>query len=349
MRILITGCGSPGIAGTIYSLRKNYDNRKVYLIGTDIKDNVVGKYLCDEFHLIPPACDESNYLRALLDLAKERGIDVIFPQNTSELWLLAVNKQIFEDSGIKVVISSPASITLANNKFRLMNTCVSTNIPTPYYCKIYNFKQLKECVGEFGWPEKRVVIKPLVSNGQRGFRIIDENINLKKAFYEEKPTGVFTNMDSLFKILGKKFPPLLLMEYLPGEEYTVDVFRYKETIVIPRKRTLIRSGITFNSEVEKNEQIIEDSKKLAELLDLKYCFGFQFKMDEIGIPKILEANPRVQGTMVTSTFAGANIVYSAVKAVIGEEIPPFDINWNTKLIRYWGALNIGNNEVINKI
>jgi carbamoyl-phosphate synthase large subunit len=349
MRILITGCGSPGIAGTIYSLRNNYDNRKVYLIGTDIKDNVVGKYLCDEFHLIPPAFDGDYYLECLLDLAVRKRVNVILPQNTAELWLLAANRNEFEIAGIKIVVSNPASIALANNKYKLMNICLSAGIPIPYFCKIYNFKQLKEYAVEFGWPKKKIVIKPLVSNGQRGFRIIDENINLKKMFYEEKPTNVFTNMDSLFKILGKKFPPLLLTEYLPGEEYTVDVFRNKQITAIPRKRILIRSGITFNCKVEKNEQIIKYSKKLAELLDLKYCFGFQFKMDENGIPKILEANPRVQGTMITSTFAGANILYSAVKAVMGEKIPSFNIDWNTKLIRYWGALNVRNNGVFDKV
>jgi carbamoyl-phosphate synthase large subunit len=157
-------------------------------------------------------------------------------------------------------------------------------------------------------------------------------------------------MDSLYDILGDKFPELIVMEYLPGDEYTADAFRNKHnTLVIPRKRQSIRSGITFSGCVEKHEQIMSFSGKLAEQIDLEYCFGFQFKLDEYGLPKILESNPRAQGTMVLATFAGANIIYSSIKAAIGEEIPDFKVNWNTKLVRYWGALHILNNEVIEKI
>ncbi len=36
------------------------------------------------------------------------------------------------------------------------------------------------------------------------------------------------------------------MEYLDGDEYTVDIFRLNENItVVPRIRTNIKSGITF--------------------------------------------------------------------------------------------------------
>ena len=73
---------------------------------------------------------------------------------------------------------------------------------------------------------------------------------------------------------------------------------------------------------------------------MEFCFGFQFKYDIYGIPKILECNPRVQGTMIFSTFMGANIIYAAVKSCLGEFLPEFSLNWDTKLIRYWGAIGI---------
>ena len=45
--VIVTGAGAPGIQGTLYSLKQNYDNRSFHVIGTDINDFVVGKYLCD--------------------------------------------------------------------------------------------------------------------------------------------------------------------------------------------------------------------------------------------------------------------------------------------------------------
>ena len=40
--------------------------------------------------------------------------------------------------------------------------------------------------------------------------------------------------------------------------------------------------------------------------------------------------------MIASTFAGANIIYSAVKSAFGEEVPELKAEWGTKLIRYEG-------------
>ena len=65
LRILITGVGAPGIMGTFYSLKKNYDQRQIYLVGTDINDDAVGKYLCDSFYVLPIATDTDNYLGSL--------------------------------------------------------------------------------------------------------------------------------------------------------------------------------------------------------------------------------------------------------------------------------------------
>ena len=61
---------------------------------------------------------------------------------------------------------------------------------------------------------------------------------------------------------------------------------------------------------------------------------------------LLESNPRIQGTMISSTLANANIIYSTVKALLNEDIPPFEIIWNTNIYRYMGIIGIQNNHKI---
>ena len=345
LRILITGVGAPGIMGTLYSIKKNYDQRKVYLVGTDINENAVGKYLCNSFYVLPVATDAQNYLDSLKNICIKEKIKVVVPQNTRELLILSSNKQEFIDVGVQVLISNVEAIKRANDKFELMKICKSHNIPVSDFEKVSGFEKLLEVAKKIGWPERKIVVKPPSSNGQRGVKIIDENKDFKKAFYDEKPSNLFATMDGLSEILGETFPELIVTEYLPGEEYTVDLIRKGNFIsAIPRKRDLIRSGITFNGSVENNLDIINYSKKLAEVLNLEYCFGFQFKLDENNTPKILESNPRVQGTMVLSTIAGANIIYSSVKLLLGEDIPEFKIDWNSKILRFWGGIGLYNNQ-----
>jgi carbamoyl-phosphate synthase large subunit len=120
----------------------------------------------------------------------------------------------------------------------------------------------------------------------------------------------------------------------------------KNFICIQRKRDEVKSGISFQNSVHNDDRIQSYSKAISDYLDLYYCFGYQFKYDLNGIPKILECNPRVQGTMIFSTFMGANIIYSSIKSVLGENIPELSYDFDTKLLRYWGALGINKNGII---
>jgi carbamoyl-phosphate synthase large subunit len=346
LKIIVTGAGAPGIGGTIYSLKNNFDNRPIEVIGTDVNDNVVGKYLCDNFYTIPKASNKSDYLQALADISDIEKPDIIIPQNTSELGTLADNIKVFEEKGIKVIVSNADSIERSNNKYTSLELCRGNGLSYPGYRLVNNLFDLENSIKELGWPEKRVIVKPPVSNGMRGFRIIDEYVDYKKIFYLEKPNNSIISFDDLKKILGDNFPDLLVSEYLPGDEYSVDILRTRDRIeVIPRKRTLIRSGITFNGNLEYNTEIINTSIKLSGLLNMEYCYGFQFKMDYNNRPQLLECNPRVQGTMVMSTIAGANLIYSAVKYALNEPIPEFSIDWNSSFYRYWGGVGLNKSQV----
>ena len=343
LHVLITGVGSPGIAGTIFSVRNNSENRPVTIIGTDINDQVVGRYFCDDFYKIPKA-SSSEYLDTIISLCKKKGIDVLIPQNTAELLILSDNKQLFKQIGTKILVSCNEAITKANDKFNLMKTAQCVGVPTTKFALCSDFENLKKNVEVIGQGED-VVVKPPISNGSRGVRIVTKNRNRKNDFYNEKPNSLYITLEELHETLGDEFPELMVMEYLPGEEYTVDMFRNNRTFVaIPRVREVIRSGITFGASLSNDERLIEYSRLLADACDLTLCFGFQFKLNKEGIPMLLESNPRVQGTMVMSTFAGANVIYASVKDILGEPVPEFKIDWNTRLLRYWGAIGIREDE-----
>lgn len=345
--ILITGAGAPGIQGTIYSLRNNYDNRHFHIIGTDVYEQVIGKYLCDEFHIIAPAENTDVYLSDLQTICKDRGVNIILPQNTAELSILSSKKDVFFTLGVHIVVSDYHSIEIANDKYKLFQSAIKNNIPIANHALVSNFIQLKEEAIKLGWPNKAFVVKPPRSNGSRGVRVIIEQLNRKRAFYTEKPSGLFISLNELYTILGDDFAELIIMEYLPGDEYTVDVFRCaNDFIAIPRKREIIKSGITFSASLKKDKYLINYSKKLADTIGLTFCFGFQFKISEQGSPLLLESNPRVQGTMIMSTLAGANIIYNSIKSLLGEEIQRMVVDWDTQLLRYWGAIGINNDGYI---
>jgi carbamoyl-phosphate synthase large subunit len=344
LTVLITGAGAPGIKGTLYSLKNNPDNRIIRTIGTDIKRDAIGKYLCDAFYQIHIPSSE-KYVPDLKSICKKENVDVLLPQNTAELEILAERKNEFKKMGVNVAVSSLTSIQLSNNKCALLNVAKKIDIPTPDFTIVETQADLVRSANHLGWPERPIVIKPPDSNGMRGLRIIDEKKDFKKLFFSEKPTSLYTTMSDIKAVLGHSFPQLMVMEYLPKEEYTVDILQSNPSVIVPRKRDVMKSGITFHGTAEKNDAIIEYSKKLSEKLQLEYAFGFQFKNDADNIPKLLECNPRIQGTMVLSTFAGANIIYGAVQRALNEPVSSGDIKWGTRIMRYWGGIGIHNEQI----
>lgn len=309
--------------------------------------------MSDAFYVVPPPEIQEEYISCLKNVVEGENVRVILPQTTRELLVLAKYKDEFSKIGVEIIVSDYKVIEEANDKFLLLEKAKSIGIPYPLYYLTKSEEEFIFAVKSLGYPDQKVVVKPRVSNGMRGLRIITEDLWNVERFMSEKPEGIEISLEALLRILRNgRWPELLVTEYLEGAEYTVDVFRNKNGVLaIPRLRKQIRSGITFEAQVILRQDLIEYSRKLAEALDLEYCFGFQFKLSHDGIPKLLECNPRVQGTMVVSTFAGFNMIYYAVKEALG-----FQVNLNNiKLIdglqfkRYWGGVGIAKDELLGRI
>lgn len=134
----------------------------------------------------------------------------------------------------------------------------------------------------------------------------------------------------------------VVMPYLPGKEYTVDCLAKegKMVVCVPRSRDKIRDGITFEGETVAHEPIMNYCQDIIESLHLDGIVGLQFKCDRHGNPKLIDCNPRVQGSMYHSTLAGANIIEGAVKQKLTDEsgLKQSDVKWGIKMKRYWGCL-----------
>jgi len=296
LNILVTGGGSPGIAGTLYALKKHR------VVAVDMRDDVPGKYLADKFYTVPAATDD-GFTDVVHDICERERIDVILPQNTAELdvWY--------------------------NTKFAIPVALAGRNIGKDEICEgqmVHNFDELTD----FARDNERFVIKPPKGNGSRGVRIITED---KSDFYR-KPGIPVIQWRHLYRELGETFE-MFAMPYYEGKEVTVDCFKGREFVAIPRVRDEIRSGISFAGHLVKDKDLIEQSLHYAEQFDLQYAFGFQF-IDG----KVIECNPRVQGTMVASVIAGANIIEASCFECLGLDYPKFNIDWSTKFNRYWGMI-----------
>ncbi len=341
MRVLLTGVGAPGTRGTIFALRHNSDRVRVHITGVDIKEDVVGRFWIENFHRVPSPEDE-NYVRAINRICNYDSIDVVLPQTTRETAKLSKS---YKDVKAKVVVSDASAIEKANNKYALLKLCEEIGIPFPNSKLVSTAEELRRMAKELGYPESPVVVKPPVSFGSRGFRVLRKGSSWDtERFLTQKPNVTELSLEELLAILARNdktdFPELMISEFLPGDEYSVDVFSgEKISVAIPRLRKEIVNGISFRTALEYRKDIVENSLKLARAAGLRFAFGFQFKLDSEGVAKILECNPRVQGTMAASLFSGVNVIWMAVREALGfpvERLPkPLK---KAEFYRYWGGV-----------
>jgi carbamoyl-phosphate synthase large subunit len=343
LSILVTGAGAPGIRGTIYALRSNPEQRPVRIVGVDTDDDVVGRFLVDAFFQVPPP-ESPAYLDAIRSICRQEGVSLILPQTTREVVVLSRCKEELERDRLRIMVSDEQAIELANNKWTLLVRCQELGLPCPAFHIAGTEDELVGCVRKLGYPAQPVVVKPLVSNGMRGFRVLRSEPWDVLRFLAEKPPSGETSLDDLLRILrrGPGWPQLLVTEYLPGPEYSVDVFLgEKLAVALPRLRKTIRSGITFRSQTELRQDMVTFSLCIARDIGLRYAFGFQFKLDADSVPRILECNPRIQGTMVASVFSGANVIWFGVKELIGEPVCRLACRVApSSFYRYWGGLGV---------
>ena len=335
--VIITGAGAPGAPGIIKCLRKNGE-RPVRIIGVDVKKRVGTMPVLDEFITVCPA-SSPDFCDVMLSVAQKVNANIIMPLVTRELECFADNIERFERIGVKVCVCPIDSLHIANDKGLMLDALDKNKVPVPKYIRIRNAADFASACKKLGFPDHAVCFKPSVSNGSRGFRVISPSVDRAKLLFNEKPSSVYISFEEADQILKSMdaIPELLVMEYLPGDEYSIDMLadNGKTLICVPRKRLSMNGGISVNCVIENNRQIIDYCEEIVRVLKLDGNIGVQVRADRNGEYRILEINPRVQGTIVACNAAGVNLPYLSVKRKLGEPFPTPDIKWNVEMIRFW--------------
>jgi carbamoyl-phosphate synthase large subunit len=335
---LLTGTGAPGTPGTIACLMEGVDR----IVGVDCRD-VPQKGLVDAFHVVPRPGE--GYIEAMIEVCQRENVDVILPQTTAEVEYLSRTKhrnRIRRESGAVVAAADGFAVKAANDKGAVMALFHMLKLPAPEFVRVSSIEQLQNAAVHFGWPDHPFVVKPACGNGSRGVRVVTEKRWDTRRFLDEKPSGLETDLRSLELVLKNDFPDLIAMEYLPGSEYSVDCFRGLHVQeAVPRLRKETRGGICTHAVVEMRDGLREWSLLAAKHLGLFGAFGFQYRVDVDGTPKVIECNPRVQGTMVTSLYKGLNAPLLAVREAMGDH--PTEITLNddhVEYVRVWSGMEV---------
>ena len=338
LRIMLTAAGSPSAPGLIRCL-KNNGERGVVVIGTDMKSDPTIKQMCDEVRLVPAASAE-NYVDELLDVCREDRVDVLIPGISDELPKLQKRVGEFESLGTKVSVSDGEGLLIANDKIKMYEYMKNHGFNIPEFRVAKSMTEFVEACNSIGYPQKAICVKIKDGSGSRGIRIIDPEKSRFDIFAGEKPNSFFTSYVDMLSILeeAKVFPELLVMDYLPGKEYSVDLLadHGKTLYIVGRESNIINASIPQEATLVYNEEAYCLSEEIVKSLKLDGNVDLDFKFDKDGHPQLMEINPRLAATLSIIAAGGCNLLYLRVKQLLNEELPDVKVNYGVKLKRRYG-------------
>jgi len=327
LRVLLTAAGCPG-ASTLIRMLRSIEEREISVIGADVDDQAIGRFLCSEFHIVPPA-DDPRYVDTMLDLVRHLRPDVLFSQSSVEVPVLSPHIAEFEALGTVVPISRPAPIRTATDKYEMYQTLrEKTPLALPEYSLVHSLADFRTAVSDLGYPKRPVCFKPPIAKGSRGFRILDATIDRRTLLMDTKPNSRYMALEEFVHIFenASDFPAFLVMEYLEGMEYTTDPISMDGDMLLCTTKTVetARWGVVVKSELVDRPDLIEQTREILEAIPLSYNSNIQFIGD-----KLIEINPRVSTFIYQEDLIAP---YLAIQLALGE-VSPDDIRVMQERVR----------------
>jgi carbamoyl-phosphate synthase large subunit len=341
--VLLTAAGGLGMPSIIDCLKNNYEKRKIKIICTDIIEKPIMHYKADEFYLLPTGSSK-NYMSSLIRICKKNKVDVVIPNSASEILTISHNLSLLHSNNISATVSVEDSVKKIMTKNETYKILEENKIPVPEFYLVNDKNEFHHALKMLGYDKNPVCFKPSdygSSGGGRGFKILRKGNSIDDIILKNKPDSAEIDYETALRLFNKhKKLNLLVMEYLPGDEYSVYILANKGNMIfcVPQLRERLEQSYSFEASVKKNKKIIRICKKIAKVMNLDYNSNIQIKLSKNNQPKVVEINPRMGGSIALSAAAGVNLPYLSIKLALGEKLPKHDLIYNTKMIRYWKEL-----------
>lgn len=275
--ILVFPCGSE-VGLEIY--RSLQYSTHVNLIGGNSVDDH-GKFMYRKYIGNIPDVSDKSFISTIVDIIKNYEIDAIYPAMDSVIDILKQNERKI---GCKVISSNSTTTEICLSKSKTYHKLAGI-IEVP---GVYN---TTDEISEYP-----VFLKPDIGYGSRGTKIA----------YNVSEANVHQNA----------FDNILILEYLPGKEYTVDCFTNFNgdlLFVGPRERKRIANGISVNtSTMPMEDRFLEIAKKINEHISFNGAWFFQVKERNDGSLVLMEMAARLAGSSSVYRMKGINFALLSV-------------------------------------
>lgn len=289
--VLVTGSGGAAGVAVVRSLLAAGHR----VISADCDPFAAGLYLVpEEDRVVLPRGDAPDFADRLLEEAVDRGVDVVIPTVDEELIVASRRRSAFYGAGVTVLVSATAALEGCLDKWRLIRLLEHV-VPVPDSVLLDDAFDASARV----YP---LLVKPRTGRGGRGVTVVHDPAEIERMPCDGS---------------------LLVQEFLPGEEYSVDVLvdhSGRARASVPRLRIRIDSGVAVVARTVRDAELEAYGVAAATAAGIWGPANVQFRRDADGTPRLLEINPRFPGTLGVTIAAGVDLPALALADALGEPL-----------------------------
>jgi hypothetical protein len=300
INVLVFPCGSE-IALEVYESLNDVKNITLFG-GSSVEDH--GKFVFENYIDNIPFVNDDNFIPYIKDIVSKYNIDVLYPCMDIVITKLKENEA---QLNCKVIASSIETTQICLSKAKTYEKFKNLILVPKIYSKTDKFK----------YP---IFSKPEVGASSRFTFKINDSIDLE--YYTQK------------------YPNNLLMEYLPGSEYTIDCFtNFKGELLFTqaRKRNRISNGISVNMQLVNDSGFKMLANTINDNLKLNGAWFFQVKENTDGELTLMEIASRFGGSSSINRFLGVNFAHLSILNMFDTHTEIITNNYNIECDR---ALNV---------
>jgi len=297
-------------------IRQGDVDRRFTLLCTHKAAHFVGYAAAHEYAVEPAGLSTPDYVAWCLDFARAQRVDVFVP--AFEAAALVSAGDLFAAQGTRLLTVADARTLPRLHDKAWVYGQMEQRVPLAAHQLLHHGDGLVPAAEALWSQELEACIKPTVSIYGRGFHRLLRPQDTRRSLRGLWPTEWIQR----YAPQGDCAPQLVL-EYLPGHEYSVDCIGDAGRLVTGVVR---KKAITSNTQLlDDNPALLAHAAQLVAQFRLSGLVNIQFKTDRLGQPKLLEINPRASGGVAMSCLSGVNLPYlalcGALDGYLGLQIP----------------------------
>lgn len=291
----------------------------LFIVGSDSDGYIKRAYIRMLYGKAVEPLRKEEFVSDLYTISRkyQDGRIVFIPteEKTVDLFYQYVEK--YGKGNFEYLLPSYDLFCLSRDKKRLNESCLANHVGAPICYASGEIRHIDNSL----YP---ILLKPVSGSGSRG--II--RLSRKEDFTPEIERMILSEPYHVQELIenGKDVKGAFFL-YVNGDY--VEAYTHERIRTSPKE-----GGVTVLSRVSNNKEIIEEGKKLLDQLGWSGLIMLEFLYDpKVAKYKIIEANPRIWGSIMLAEFSGANLLSDYVRLCRGES--PTGCNPNKQVYIRW--------------